>query len=138
MQARLRVIEIELDREDLPDSEFERLNREANQIQEKLNASAVRINTDTLLRRTENQEILLRICAMRKDGRMAQVIDDYGQQFIGDYTITAQFQVRSSCFNSRSPNSPNTWQFANHEQCVVKVRDLVYDRIYTFYFRESN
>lgn len=135
MRSRLEWLEKQLDREDLSDEMVDLYNREANEIQGSLNDKLAAQNqriTD------EHKANLHRIVYLVKQGRVKSLIEEYGHQFIGQYSITPNFQVRSYASNSRSPNQANVWQFTSHEECQKKLTKLLYDRIYTHYLRDSS
>lgn len=89
------------------------------------------------LKEEERRKILENIISLKEQGRMQQLIDDYGQQFIGDYSITEKFEVISFAFNERNPNQQKVWQCACHESAVKKLHMLLYYRVYDHYCRDS-
>lgn len=132
--SRLKWLETQLDREDLTDEEFELYNKEANELQSQINASRARQIKE---REDARQAILDRITVLAKEGRMAAVVEEFGQQFAGDYSYTDDFQVRSAAYNERNPNLQNTWQFSSKEECLEKINLLIYWRVYDHYFRDK-
>lgn len=67
---------------------------------------------------------------------MRAMVEEFGNEFEGNYLIDDQLRVLSSCFNPRNPNQQNIWQCSTLEEANKKVFYLIYWRVYDRYFRE--
>lgn len=123
-------LERQLDRDDLTDQEFELFNAEINSLQDAINAS----------KEKQKQELIEKsnkISQMIAEGKVNELVEEYGQQFIGDYTITDSHQVLSFAFNDRNPDQQKVWQLDSHEAAVKKLNNLLYNRVYDHYVRHN-
>ena len=133
-QARIDWLDRELNRTDISDELATQYNNEANQLQAQINeakAQAVK-RAQTIL-----EQNIARISELIKAGRMVAVVEEFGSEFVDNYTITESFMVVSSCFNPRNPNGTNCWQFNSLEEAQTKKFQLIYWRVYDRYFRNG-
>lgn len=134
-QARIDWLDRELNRTDISDELADLYNKEANMLQAQINeakAQAVK-RAQTIL-----EQNIARISELIKAGRMVAVVEEFGSEFVDNYTITESFMVMSSCFNPRNPNAANCWQFTCLEDAQQKKFQLIYWRVYDRYFRNKD
>lgn len=67
---------------------------------------------------------------------MRAMVEEFGNEFQGNYSIDDRLRVLSSCFNPRNPNQQNVWQCSSIDDANKKVFYLIYWRVYDRYFRE--
>ncbi len=130
MSDRYRFLERQLDRDDLTDEEFDLYNKELNQLQTVKNLSEDR----------QKQQILdkiNRIKTLFEEGKVNELVQEYGHQFKDDYEITHDFMVKSHCRNERNPNLNNFWACGSIEEANKKLNQLIYHRVYDHYVRNN-
>ena len=132
--GRYSELETILDNEDLSDEDYHKYNNELNALQAEINRKK---QADIDAKNKSIQEAQERIKQLEAEGKMNEIVQEYGQRFAGDYLITDSFKVISSAFNPRNPNGPNNWQCNSQEEAVDKVNQLLYYRVYDHYFREK-
>ena len=138
MDQRYRWLEKQLDREDLTDEEFDLYNAELNALQDQVNSSNDRQKQERLAKEQARREELAKIHQMFDEGKVNELVEEYGQQFIGDYTITEKHEVLSFTFNERNPDQQKVWQCGSHEAAVKKLNKLLYYRVYDHYMRDKD
>lgn len=138
MNQRYRWLEKQLDRDDLTDDEFNSYNEELNAMQDVINASSDRQRQERLAKEQAKREELAKIQQMFDEGKVNELVEEYGQQFIGDYTITEKYEVLSFAFNERNPDQQKVWQCGSHEAAVKKLNTLLYYRVYDHYVRNRS
>jgi hypothetical protein len=125
-------LERQLDRLDLTDEEFWRYTREINALQDQINKRQAEAKQQRLAKLQLQQA---HIELLRKEGRMAELVDEYGRQFIDEYSITENYTLISNASRDRNPNQQNVWEHSTHEDAVKKLHELLYYRVYDHYFR---
>ena len=134
---RYHWLELQLDRDDLTDAEFDLYNKELNDLQDLKNRCGNEMKQQRIAKELERLAILATIVEMSEQGRMADLVDTYGQDFIGEYTINEQHEVRSFAHNNRNPDQQKLWKMESHDAAVKKMHVLIYYRIYDRYFRSE-
>jgi hypothetical protein len=132
MTNRLEWLERQLDRADISDELADQYNREANEIQSKINHDKAKARQRKAL---ENAARIQHVLELVEEGRMVELVETYGGEFQDDYTITDSFMVISGCFNPRNPNGQNCWQCDDLASALQKKFQLIYYRVYDHYVR---
>lgn len=130
--ARYKWLENQLDKDDLSDDDFNKFNKELNELQSKINDIK---SSENLLKNEKKQALLSQCRSFCNDKEMSRLIKEYGAEFIDDYKITDENEVISSAFNEHNPNQNNSWKFSSKEDCFDKLNMLLYYRIYNKYKR---
>ncbi len=137
-QNRLREIEKIMDASDFNMDLFDELNHEAALLHseiEELKQAQIQRALD--IAKAQHSATVQRIMFLKDSGRMAQLVEEFGSQFIEDYTITENYTVISHCKNDRNPNMTNKWVLHSYEDAKQKVFLLVYWRVYNYYIRNG-
>ena len=132
---RYRWLERQLDRDDLSDEEFDLYNKEINDLQSKINQEKNRQKQE---RESARQLQISKLQDLIKEGKMQQVVDDFGKDYIDDYKITGDNDVLSFANNYHNPDQQKVWQCGTHEAAVKKIHMLVYWRIYNDFMRDKS
>lgn len=133
--SRRNWLEQQLDREDLTDAEFSAINKEYNELMDKIEQPEKERKAALEAKRLAD---LARIQELMDEENVNQLVLEYGEQFRGDYTITDNFDVLSFAFNERNPDQQKVWQCGTHEAAIKRVNTLLYYRVYDHYVRNRN
>ncbi len=121
---RLNEIERKLENMDPDSAEYAALDAEANEIADGLNRVEEAYQARIRAEEAEKQAKIDYICDLVGKGRMDQLVNEYGHEFIDDYKIDGSVIT--------SHVSDEQW---TEEDVDAKMRQLLYYRIYDHYVR---
>lgn len=133
--SRYYWLEKQLDSDlNMDDQTYQLYNTELNQLQEDINHNKI---VKAQLEHFKALQITNRIKELYEQGKMVELIEEFGSEFKEDYNVDHEsFTIRSYCKNDRNPNLTNFWQHPSLEECLNHYKLLLYYRIYNRYFRD--
>lgn len=128
LKQKLNKLESILDNMDLDNPEYAKLEAEANDIADQLNQIDEIYAQEAREQARLQEEKLAEIREWSFQGRINELVDKYGHEFVGDYTIEG-----NTIHSSVAPDhTESQWTV---EDVNKKMRQLLYYRIYDRYLR---
>jgi hypothetical protein len=127
-QRRLDEIESILDNMDPDHKDYLKLEEEADQIVDSINAIKAVIEAQHRQKLLEQEAKIEEIIGLVKAGKTNELVDLHGHEFVDDYRI--EFFVITSHV------SEEQWTLESDKETQTKLKQLLYYRIYNKYCRE--